>query len=205
MRRDRAREFLFEPARFKNDLAVMNMTLAGRGAYAILFCECWDMPEPGVLPDDDVMLATFARTDLDSWRDVREEVSKAFDTTSRPGFWVQRGTVETYERQCGYFETKEVAGRQGGIASGEARRKQRRSRRSSTGSSSIEPVGVVGVVGVEKEKDSCSDSKPLSDSDGGGSQNRSQANWSQPRTNHPGALAQIEALEKKYGPIGKRP
>lgn len=115
MRTERAREFLFEPSRFKNDPAVMRMTLAARGAYAILFCEAWDMPEPGVLPDDDGLLATLSRTDFESWMGLRNEVKNAFDLENRPGFWVQNGLVATYESQKSWYANQIEAGRKGGL------------------------------------------------------------------------------------------
>jgi uncharacterized protein YdaU (DUF1376 family) len=165
VRNGRAREFLFEPARFKNDPAVMRMSVVGRGAYAILFCEGWDMAEPGVLPADDVLLAILARVDDETWVEIRDEVAAAYDTVTRPGFWVQRGTVETHRAQREWFEGRVEAGRMGGIASG----KQRRSTGSSTGSSTASSsassetkrLGVVRLGEVLKVEDG--ESTPLAE------------------------------------------
>lgn len=115
MKNQRAREFLFEPTRFKNDPAVMGMTLAAKGAYIALFCECWDMPEPGILPSDDNLLAILARCDPQDWEEVRDEVAAAFDTKSMPGFWIQKGLRATYEQQTAWYERQSELGRQGGL------------------------------------------------------------------------------------------
>ena len=195
MKVERGRAFLFEPARFKNDPAVMRMSVAGRGVYVVLFCEAWDMPEPGVLPDDNDVLSTLARCDFECWMDVRAEVAGAFDTVSRPGFWIQRGLVETHDDQKSYFTNQIQRGREGGIASG-------RSRASRVGSRGASRVGstksnqVVGVEGVEvkEEKEKDSDSPAVTDSDNGQVQTvRTRTGKPAPKR-HPTAQEQIAAL-----------
>ena len=191
MKRDRAREFLFEPSRFKNDPAVMKMSLPARGAYAILFCEAWDMPEPGVMPDDDSLLAVLARTDPESWLEVRDEVATAFDTTSSPGLWIQRGTVATYEKQQQYFTEQAEHGRKGGL-----KRASRVATASLKGRSSG-IVGVDGVVGVEKEKEKASDSVPLTSLSSPARVPLAAASFAiAPGEEPPRPTAQIEALRQ---------
>jgi hypothetical protein len=204
----RPRGFLFEPARFKNDPAVMRMSPAARGLYAMLFCEGWDMPEAGVFPADDQLLAAFARTELSTWLQLRNEVATAYDTASRPGFWVQKGTVETCEAQKLWIDSRIESGRLGGIASGKARRSTPSSRGSTTASSTPEApleapleakrsgrVGVggggVGRVLTEKAKRKDSDSMPASTSGNGQVQTvRTRTG----KTLTPEASAQIQAM-----------
>lgn len=199
MKRERAREFLFEPSRYKNDPAVMRMSLEARGAFSILFCEGWDMPEPGVIPDDDNLLAILARTDIESWLEVRNEVATAYDTTSRPGFWIQRGTVTTYESQRQWFATQAEHGRLGGLKRA-SRLAKGRLKRPDGG---MVRLGEDGKGKVLTEKRSEKDSVPLTERDGAGDPARvplaagSFANApGEPRTSHPDARAQIEALRQ---------
>lgn len=106
----RAMSFLFEPARFKNDEAVRMMSLEARGAYAILFCELWDQPEPGVVPDDDRLLASLARATPEEWVRIGSDVRRAFDAQQRPGYLVQRGLVATVKAQDRFIASQSHAG-----------------------------------------------------------------------------------------------
>lgn len=115
-RKERARSFLFEPGRFKNDEAVRMMSLEARGAYAILFCELWDQPEPGVIPDDARLLASLARATPEEWARHAVAIAAAFDTTSLPGYWVQKGLVETARAQDRYKRGQSLLGKRGANA-----------------------------------------------------------------------------------------
>jgi hypothetical protein len=115
-RLERAHRFLFEPARFKNDPAVQKMVPAALGGYAILWCEGWDQVEPGVFLDDDRILARLARLSPEEWVLYRPQIVEAFDTTSRPGFWIQKGTVATHEAQRERFRAKSASGKAGANA-----------------------------------------------------------------------------------------
>lgn len=110
----RPREFLFEPLRFLNDENVRTMRPHELGAYTALWCAGWDQPEPGVLPDDDRLLGFLARCTPDEWAQVREAVARCYDRTSRPGAWIQQGTVETARRQAEKLERARADGRRGG-------------------------------------------------------------------------------------------
>ena len=157
MKVERARQFLFEPARLKNDPAVMSMTLEERGAYLVLFCEGWDMPEPGVFPDDDNLLAMYARVDIETWGELRQGISKAFDKALRPGFWIQKGTLETHRKQEEWFARQASLGSKGGLK----RAFKARFKRSSSGVGGKVLFGVEGVEGNAKQKDS--NSVPLTE------------------------------------------
>lgn len=113
MARDRAPSFQFYPRDFISDPAVMAMKLAERGAYITLICAAWNGDEPGVLPADDAILARLAQASPAEWRRLREGVSRAFDTESRPGSWVQRRMVQVREEQVERFIRASDAGRKG--------------------------------------------------------------------------------------------
>lgn len=98
-RRERARSFLFEPGRFINDDAVRLMDPEALGGYAAIFCQLWEQPDPGMVPDSDRLLASLARMAPETWTRARSQIAGAFDTTSRPGFWLQRGMIQTAKAQ----------------------------------------------------------------------------------------------------------
>lgn len=91
------------------------MTGEEAGAYARLFCRLWDRPEPGVVPDNDDLLAALSQAGA-RWPKLRAAVSKAFDLASRPGFWVQPGLVETHRAQTAFVQQQIESGRRGGKA-----------------------------------------------------------------------------------------
>lgn len=115
-RRARASTFLFEPKRFINDSAVIRMSPPALGAYMLIFCAAWDQEEPGVVPDSDRVLYSMARMSPEEWASVRAEVSLAFDTESRPGWWVQRGLVRTHQAQDKFVKRQSARGEAGAKA-----------------------------------------------------------------------------------------
>jgi len=86
------------------------MSLEARGAYAILFCELWDQPEPGVVPDDDRLLASLARATPEEWGRIANDVRRAFDAQERPGYLIQRGLVATVKAQDRFIASQSHAG-----------------------------------------------------------------------------------------------
>ena len=111
-RAQRAQSFLFEPARLLNDPAFLGMSEEARGCYAALLFKGWDLPEVGVYPADDRVLATLALTTPETWLRVREEISRAFDTESRPGSWVQNSLQRTYDAQTRVVKRRKAAAKQ---------------------------------------------------------------------------------------------
>jgi uncharacterized protein YdaU (DUF1376 family) len=103
----RCRSFLFEPSAFLNDPAVLRMTLQEVGAYSILLFTLWDMPKPGVIEDNDVVLARASRSGAE-WPSLRLGISRAFDTVSKPGFWVQKRLASTFASQSHRFRLKKT-------------------------------------------------------------------------------------------------
>src|SRR6185295_4329295 len=112
--RRRAQSFLFEPEAFEYDAAVQSMAPAERGAYIMLLCGLWRQPEPGVVKDADSLLARLAHVSESEWAGLRLGVMTAFDTTTRPGFWVQRRMTKTIEAQNKRFKRLSEQGRLGG-------------------------------------------------------------------------------------------
>jgi uncharacterized protein YdaU (DUF1376 family) len=119
----RCRSFLFEPQAFLNDPAVLRMNGMERGAYATLLFSLWDMPEPGVVEDNDHVLSALSRMNGE-WDACRVAVSLAFDTTSRPGYWIQKRLKRTHDEQTLYAKNQVESGRRGGKAKAR-NRKQR--------------------------------------------------------------------------------
>lgn len=95
-REPRSQRFLFNPAQFINDEAVLSMSLEARGAYIALFCSAYDQQEPGVLPGDPRNLALLARCTPEEWSRVTSQVTLAFDTVTRPGKWIQQGMIRSF-------------------------------------------------------------------------------------------------------------
>lgn len=103
-----------EPSAYLNDPAVLNMGTLARGAYSTLLLALWDLPEPGVVPGTDEALRALSRTTPEEWAQVRDSVGLAFDTESRPGFWVQKRMLDTHTRQDRFIRLQKARGRAGG-------------------------------------------------------------------------------------------
>jgi uncharacterized protein YdaU (DUF1376 family) len=109
---DRGRGFLFYPDDYLSDPAVLKMTLLGRGAYGgALLYNLWLQPEPGVVEDNDRLLAALALCSPEDWAQVKQEVAAAFDVTTRPGFWIQKRMVAEHQAQCRWIKAKSKAGK----------------------------------------------------------------------------------------------
>lgn len=114
-RKPRQNDFFFSPRDYLRDPAIVAMRcrLDARGAYSTMLLELWDQDEPGVAPDDDAVLAGLAWATPEEWAKVRALVARAFDTTSRPGFWVQKRMVREYRRQSEYHRERSNSGKRG--------------------------------------------------------------------------------------------
>ena len=91
------------------------MNAAERGMYVMLLCHAWLADEPGVLPDDDEVLAALARVTLDEWRLSAKRVRRAFYESSRDGrpVLVQRRMREVSTSSQEVHERLSRAGRAG--------------------------------------------------------------------------------------------
>ena len=74
--------FLFYPEDFSSDSKVEAMTTEEVGAYTLLLCKSWRESPPGSIPDDDVVLARWARLASDRWTVCRAAVLAAFSFRS---------------------------------------------------------------------------------------------------------------------------
>lgn len=116
--RDRARGFVFYPDDYLNDPAVRRMGVLGRGAYGgALLPALWNQPEPGVVEDDDELLANLAMCTPAEWAEVRDRVARAFDLESRPGFWIQKRMREQHAAHQLEYKRRKRSGMAAGKAS----------------------------------------------------------------------------------------
>lgn len=115
-RKPRARKFLMEPSAFLNDPAVLSMSTLARGAYSTLLLAMWDLPTPGIVPATDFALRALSRTTPEEWAEVKDCVSLAFDTESRPGEWVQKRMVQEHHLQDSFVKLQKARGKAGGKA-----------------------------------------------------------------------------------------
>lgn len=78
--------FQFYPKDYLADEAVSRMTLEQQGAYMWLLCYAWSMDKPGVLPNDDAVLAQLS-TLGPRWSECREAIARAFKISDSE--WIQ--------------------------------------------------------------------------------------------------------------------
>lgn len=97
MAKDSPPSFQFYPHDFVADPAVRLMSPEARGGYIMLLCAAWWQPEPGVVPAEHAR--ALSEIPPDRWPAVEVEIARAFDTTSRPGFWIQRRMISERKAQ----------------------------------------------------------------------------------------------------------
>jgi uncharacterized protein YdaU (DUF1376 family) len=93
--------------------SVVRMTYEQRGMYLELLLFAWLDDEPGVLSADDETLAGILRIPVDEWACHSGPIGRAWDTVSRPGFWVQKRMVEEHARQVKFLERQRDLGARG--------------------------------------------------------------------------------------------
>jgi len=98
MAKDSPPSFQFYPHDFAADPAVRLMSPEARGGYIMLLCAAWWQREPGVVPVEFVQ--GLSELPPERWKELESQVARAFDTTSRPGFWVQRRMVAERKAQA---------------------------------------------------------------------------------------------------------
>jgi len=140
---------MFNPQHYLSDPMVLAMNLEERGAYSTLLLGLWLQPEPGVVVADARVLATLSRATTEEWARVVGAVSRAFDTTERPGFWVQKRMVGTHKRQIDWARMRSEAGKRGNAIRWHDERKI--AKRSQTDRKSIVVMGM--VMGKSKSKE----------------------------------------------------
>lgn len=70
--------FPFYPKDIESDGVVEAMTTEEFGAYMKLLCKAWNENPPGTIPNDDAILARWARLSRSRWAKVKAAVVKAF-------------------------------------------------------------------------------------------------------------------------------
>jgi uncharacterized protein YdaU (DUF1376 family) len=74
----RSPAFLFYPEDFSADGKVEAMTTEQVGAYILLLCKAWHEKPAGSVPDNDAVLARWARLDIEQWKESREVILSPF-------------------------------------------------------------------------------------------------------------------------------
>lgn len=98
-RTERSQKFLIDPLAVTRDPTRRAMSAAARGAYDNLWLESWCEKEPGVLPDDDVILAGLAQLPMHEWLKVRAEVATGFACEDMRGHWICLAVTRTKSAQ----------------------------------------------------------------------------------------------------------
>lgn len=112
---ERPPAFLFYPRDFLTDRVVASMTPEELGGYVPLLCHAWLSDKPGILPDDDALLARLSGLG-ERWKACRSAIRSAF--AQRGNELVQKRMVQEREAQLRRRE-RHVAG---AIATNEIRR-----------------------------------------------------------------------------------
>lgn len=107
--------FLFYPSDFSSDSKVEAMTTESVGAYMLLLCKAWREEPAGSLPDDDRILARWARLESDRWMEVKAQVLAPFDlgTDSR---WHQKRMRLEFDRLMAKRKERAKSGKKGAKA-----------------------------------------------------------------------------------------
>lgn len=129
MRTSRLPYFRFYVWDYLNDPVVLCMDADAEGCYVQLLARAWDLPEPGVIPEG--MVARLARLEritdelapdagieaCPSWDGdghrrqlvVLDQLRAAFDTESRPGYWIQRRMVQEHSQTSATYRGRKLA------------------------------------------------------------------------------------------------
>jgi uncharacterized protein YdaU (DUF1376 family) len=97
---------------FSSDGKVEAMTTEEVGAYMLLLCKAWRERPPGSIPDDDRVLARWARLTPDRWRECRSAVLAAF-IAGKDSRWHQKRMRKVYEKMRISAERRSAAGKAG--------------------------------------------------------------------------------------------
>lgn len=103
--------FAFYPKDFTTDENVEVMSTPAVGAYILLLCKAWNQKPPATLPNDDPVLARFARMTPDEWQAVRSDVLSAF-TVGNDGRLHQKRLRREYEIAVGKSNKASMAAKE---------------------------------------------------------------------------------------------
>lgn len=113
MARTHPNYFPFYPHDFICDGKVEAMSTQAVGAYVLLLCKAWYERPAGSIPDDQTLLARWARLTPDQWASIAPEVLSAFSL--HDGRWVQRRMTEEFRRAMTLIRRKSEGGHKGAL------------------------------------------------------------------------------------------
>lgn len=97
---------------FSCDGVVEAMSTEAVGAYILLLCKAWYENPPGSIPNDDQVLARWARTDATRWAECRAAVLAAFTLGGDGRFHQKRLRLE-FDKQRANSSKRSEAGEKG--------------------------------------------------------------------------------------------
>lgn len=103
--------FPFYVKDFAADDKVESMSTEQVGAYTLLLCKAWTQEPAGSVPDDDTVLAKWARLSLARWAKVKSGVMSAFHLAS--GRWHQKRMAAEFDKLASSLEKASERGTKG--------------------------------------------------------------------------------------------
>lgn len=113
--------FQFYTKDFTDDPMVKLLNKEQKGAYLMLLCTAWAQEEPGILPNDDEMLAPWAECNAKEWAKNRTAILRCFKVLP-DGRLLQKRMREEYLKQLARREERAEAGAKGARARWESSR-----------------------------------------------------------------------------------
>lgn len=107
--------FYFYPDDFSSDRNVEAMTTEEVGAFTLLICKSWREEPVASIPDDDRILARWARLTPDQWSACRSAVLAAFKL-GKDGRWHQKRLRLEYDKLRRITKNRSEAGHKGAMA-----------------------------------------------------------------------------------------
>jgi len=100
------------PRDFEADAEADAMSTLALGAFLRLLHKGWDQVPVGTIPNDDSILARWARLSESDWTGIRVEVLKAYKL-GKDNRWHQHRQIREYRRLLEYSKSKSKAGKLG--------------------------------------------------------------------------------------------
>ncbi|TXH49474.1 MAG: DUF1376 domain-containing protein [Desulfurellales bacterium] len=104
--------FMFYPNDFSSDDKVEAMSTEAVGCYVLLLCKAWRSNPPATLPDDDGLLARWARVTEARWYELKPQVLSAW-TLTQGNRWLQRRLKKEWDKQRQRRVERSTSGKKG--------------------------------------------------------------------------------------------
>lgn len=104
--------FMFYPNDFSSDDKVEAMSTEAVGCYVLLLCKAWRSNPPATLPDDDGLLARWARVSETRWYELKPQVLSAWTLTHEKR-WLQRRLKKEWDKQRQRRVERSTSGKKG--------------------------------------------------------------------------------------------